>query len=91
MTGNESDSWNTIWQSQGKITVEGYIVEFAIPLSTMNFSQSDAEKTWGIEFVRFYPRETCIGFHIQYDRNNACDLCQIRPLKVLRKPNKVMP
>lgn len=82
MTGNESDSWNTIWQSQGKITDEGYIVEFAIPLSTMNFSQSDAEKTWGVEFVRFYPREHMYRIsHIQYDRNNACDLCQMQPVK----------
>ncbi len=81
MTGNESDSWNTIWQSQGKITEDGYIVEFAIPLSTMNFSQSDADKTWGVEFVRFYPREDMYRIsHIQYDRNNACDLCQMMPV-----------
>ena len=53
ITGNESDSWNAIWQSQGQITPTGYIVEMALPLSIMNFDESAGDKTWGVEFVRF--------------------------------------
>lgn len=78
MTGNESDSWNAIWQSQGQITPTGYIVEMALPLSIMNFDESAGDKTWGAEFVRFYPREDEQRIsHLTYDRDNACNLCQM--------------
>ena len=82
MTGNESDSWNTIWESKGQITASGYTVEVAIPLSTMNFDDSDGEKQWGVEFVRFLPRENVLRIsHLAYDRNNSCDLCQMGQIK----------
>jgi hypothetical protein len=78
MTGNESDSWNTVWQSAGQITETGYQVEIAIPLHALNFAQTDGVKTWGIEFVRFYPREYFYRItHVPFDRNNACALCQM--------------
>ena len=78
MTGDESDSWNAIWQSKGQLTDFGYVVEVAIPLSIMNFDDTPGDKTWGVEFVRFLPRENSLRIsHLQYDRNNACELCQM--------------
>ena len=78
MTGNESASWNGIWQSEGRITDKGYIVEIAIPLRLMNFEETNAEKRWGIEFVRFYPRADDLRIsHLPTDRDNACALCQM--------------
>lgn len=78
MTGDESDSWNAIWESAGKITDNGYIVEMAIPLRTMNFLESDGKKTWGAEFVRFYPRKDRLRIsNLPWDRNNSCFLCQM--------------
>ena len=78
MTGSESASWNGIWQSEGRITDSGYVVEFAIPLRLMNFEESVGEKRWGIEFVRFYPRADDLRIsHLPTDRNNACNLCQM--------------
>ena len=78
MTGDESDSWDAIWQSAGKIIDHGYQVEIAIPLRVMNFVESDGKKTWGAEFIRYYPREDRLRIsNSPRDRNNACDLCQI--------------
>ena len=78
MTGQESMSWNGIWESAGKITEDGYQVEIAIPLRLMNFQEKDAIKRWGIEFVRFYPRKIQHRLsHVPYDRDNSCNLCQM--------------
>ncbi|MDC8829811.1 carbohydrate binding family 9 domain-containing protein [Alteromonas gilva] len=78
MTGNESDSWNAIWESAGAINTQGYIVEMAIPLRVMNFKEGERNKIWGAEFVRFYPREERLRIaNIPLDRDNACALCQL--------------
>ena len=78
MTGNESGSWNGIWESAGQLTETGFVVEAKIPLRLMNFEQTNEEKKWGIEFVRFYPREDYYRISsVPYDRDNACELCQI--------------
>ena len=78
MTGNESSSWNGIWLSEGRVIEVGYVVEFAIPLRLMNFEESQEQKRWGIEFVRFYPRADELRIsHLPTDRDNACSLCQM--------------
>lgn len=78
MTGSESDSWNAIWESAGQITDDGYVVEMAIPLRTMNFLENDGPKKWGAEFVRFYPRKDRLRIsNLPWDRNNSCFLCQM--------------
>ena len=78
MTGKESDSWNAIWESQGQITDTGYVIEIAIPLRIMNFDERPGLKEWGIEFVRFYPRDNVYRIsHLKYDRSNSCNLCQL--------------
>jgi hypothetical protein len=78
MTGNESASWNGIWESQGRVTTDGYQVEMAIPLRLLNFEETADIKKWGIEFVRFYPRSDEYRIsHLPFDRDNACTLCQL--------------
>ena len=78
MTGGESDSWDAIWQSAGKITKQGYQVEIAIPLRILSFQEGVDEKVWGAEFVRFYPRKERLRIsNLPTDRNNACNLCQL--------------
>ncbi|WP_108946827.1 carbohydrate binding family 9 domain-containing protein [Shewanella halifaxensis] len=77
LTGNESDAWDGIWYSAAKRTESGYQVEIELPLRLLNFD-TKAEQTWGIEFIRFYPRneEHRLSSH-QIDRNNNCTLCQL--------------
>ena len=78
MTKNESDRWNAIWESAGQITDKGYIVEMALPLRIMNFEEGERSKTWGAEFVRFYPRQDNLRLsNVPYDRDNSCILCQL--------------
>lgn len=78
MTGRESDSWDGIWQSAGKIVADGYQVEIAIPLRILNFEEGSEHKTWGTELVRYYPRADRLRIsNMPLDRNNSCNLCQM--------------
>ncbi|MCP4901502.1 MAG: carbohydrate binding family 9 domain-containing protein [bacterium] len=74
----EDFSWDIIWDSAGKITDFGYVVEVAIPLNQLRFPKTSGKQTWGIELGRSYPR--AIRHRIaanRRDRNNNCLLCQI--------------
>ena len=77
----EGDSWDAIWESAGRITDEGYIVEMAIPFSSMRFQRTEGDQIWNFDAVRSYPRR--VRHHIGLfprDRNNNCYLCQAEQL-----------
>jgi len=77
ITGDVNDSWNGIWASNGKITKSGYNVEIAIPYRVLNFEDNNDLKTWAIELVRLYPRDSRLRIsHMEIDRNDDCWLCQ---------------
>ena len=74
---NEDESWDAIWSTAGRITAEGYIVEMAIPFTSIRFPRTDAEQTWGVDMVRIYPRSARHRLGLQgQDRNRNCYLCQ---------------
>jgi len=77
MTGGEDDSWDAIWDSAGRITDTGYIVEMRIPFSSLRFPRSEYGMTWGLDAVRFYPRgqRHRLALH-PLERGNNCYLCQ---------------
>ncbi|WP_170309586.1 carbohydrate binding family 9 domain-containing protein [Litorilituus lipolyticus] len=78
VTNSESDSWDGIWHSAGEINEQGYIVEMALPLRMLNFNDKLKEQTWGIELVRFYPRNQNLRIsNIQLVRGNNCEICQL--------------
>jgi hypothetical protein len=78
LTGEESDAWDGIWYSKGKLTQQGYQVEIQLPLRLFNFDDSHPLQTWGIELIRFYPRNETHRFSThQIDRNVSCQLCQL--------------
>lgn len=78
------ESWDAIWKSAGRITKEGYVVEMAIPFSSMRFERSRHDKVWGIDAVRSYPRNVRHLFSIfPWDRNNNCYMCQAEKIKGL--------
>jgi len=73
----EDESWDAIWSTAGRITAEGYIVEMAIPFTSIRFAKTDAEQTWGVDMVRIYPRDQRSRLGLQgQDRNRNCYLCQ---------------
>jgi hypothetical protein len=73
------EAWDAIWNSAGRITREGYIVEMAIPFSTLLFQRksSNREQVWGIDAVRSYPRTVRYLISLfPWDRSNNCYMCQ---------------
>lgn len=77
LEGYEDFSWDAIWESAGKITDFGYVVEIAIPFNQLRFPHGDKPLTWGFEADRSYPRNVRhrMSTHVR-DRNRNCILCQ---------------
>src|SRR6185437_7848855 len=53
--GNFDSSWDTVWDSRGRLTPQGFVVLMAIPFKSLRFS-SDKEQSWGIILNRTIPR-----------------------------------
>jgi hypothetical protein len=90
-TPNGGGEYDAIWDSDGRITEEGYIVEMAIPFSSLPFQNSEDDQIWGFDVVRSYPRT--VRHHIgafPRDRNNNCYMCQALKLVGFKevKPEK---
>lgn len=76
--GNESDTWDAIWASAGRVTESGYEVEIAIPFSSLRFPRTEGDQIWGFDALRFYPRNQRHRIASQpMDRNVSCYLCQV--------------
>jgi len=52
---NFDPSFDTVWNSAGKITDRGYVVWIAIPFRSLRFTNADPQ-TWGIVLNRGIPR-----------------------------------
>ncbi|HUP43391.1 MAG TPA: DUF5916 domain-containing protein [Thermoanaerobaculia bacterium] len=70
-------SWDAIWDSVGRITESGYVVELAIPFKQLRFPAGTGPQTWGFLASREYPRDV---FHVlrsgPIDRGRNCFVCQ---------------
>ena len=78
VSNNEDASWDALWWTAGRIDGSGYVVEMAIPFSSLRFPRSQGEQTWGFDALRFYPRDQRRRIASQpMDRNVSCYLCQI--------------
>ena len=55
-SGNFDSSWDTVWDSKGRLTHRGFVVSMAIPFKSLRFS-SDPEQSWGIILSRSIPHE----------------------------------
>jgi len=77
VTGNNDDSWNAIWDSMGAITDTGFTVEMAIPFSQIRFPGNGRLQTWGIDFMRMYPRADRHRLALNPElRGRNCSICQ---------------
>jgi len=52
---NEDPSWDAVWESEVKITDDGWIVEIKIPYSALRFP-SESVQTWGVNMFRYIQR-----------------------------------
>jgi Domain of unknown function (DUF5916) len=48
------DSFDTVWDSQGKLTGRGYVVLMSIPIRNLRFDKSS--RSWGLVLQRIIPR-----------------------------------
>lgn len=90
-TGNEDLNWDGIWNSNGRITEKGYIVEGAIPFKSLRFPNTTDVQTWRFFARRVYPRSVFRVFHnMPIDQDNACRLCQAQTFTGLQgiKPGR---
>jgi len=79
--GGEDASWDAIWSSAGRLNGEGYVVEMAIPFSSLRFKKGQQVQTWGIDILRIYPRDQRYTLKSQQvDRDLSCQLCQVSKL-----------
>ncbi len=82
VVGYEDVSWDAIWDSAGHINDDGYTVEFVIPLRAIRFSEDLEHQIWGIEFIRFYPREFRYRFSsLTRERGSPCTLCELQQIE----------
>jgi hypothetical protein len=57
--GNITFSWDNVWNSMTSIGEDTWIAEIAIPFKTLRYSAE--KKLWGINFVRFNPKDNEIS------------------------------
>ena len=78
----EDSSWDAIWDSAGKITDDGYTVEIEIPLNQLRFPNVAGKQTWGIDLLRFHPRDQRRRYSNNVlDRSVNCYLCQLSKIQ----------
>lgn len=53
--GGFDTTLEAVWDSEGRLTDEGYMVKMAIPLRSLRFPDTD-EQTWRVQFARIIPR-----------------------------------
>jgi hypothetical protein len=76
-TRNDEDAnFNIVWESEGKITEQGYQVEMSIPFSSLRFPNTE-EQTWRVNFWRNHPRDSRRQYSwAAINRDNPCFPCQ---------------
>jgi hypothetical protein len=79
-SSDEDSSPDFFWQAAGRITPQGWVLEIAIPFSSLRYPRADPQ-TWGVMLYRNHPRE----FRYQYfttrlPRGGNCFICRSNPL-----------
>ena len=86
ISGSDDFSWNAVWDAAGEINRNGYVVEMKIPLDQLRFPSGLDKQTWGIDLVRYYPRNKRHRFSNNtknYDL--SCYLCQLKKAEGFHK------
>jgi hypothetical protein len=77
----EDFSWDAIWESAGRLTADGFIVEIAIPLQQLRLPAARGPQTWGILAVREWPRDVRHRLRsVRTDPNRDCFICHFHDI-----------
>jgi len=72
----EDATYDLVYETGGRITDFGWVVEMAVPFSSLRFPENP-EQTWRMDFWRNRPRNTRYQYSwAAYDRNDPCWPCQ---------------
>jgi hypothetical protein len=76
-TANGEDiSYDIIFESSGRVTENGWVVEMAVPFASFRFPNQE-NQTWRVDFWRNRPRESRFQYSwAAYDRDESCWPCQ---------------
>ena len=75
-SGGEDGTYDMVFESDGRITEDGWVVEMAIPFASMRFPKRD-EQVWRMDFWRNRPRESRFQYSwAAYDGNESCWPCK---------------
>lgn len=80
-TGQEDASIDFVYETAGRITDTGFVVEMAIPFRSLRVPDREVQD-WGVMLVRTYPRSS--RHYLTWpsrSRNNACQICQLASLR----------
>jgi hypothetical protein len=58
---NDDYSYDALWQSDGKVTKDGYVVVVKVPFKSLRFSNAPTQ-TWGVAVGRIIPRANETSF-----------------------------
>jgi hypothetical protein len=76
----EDDGFDIVFESEGRITDDGYVVEMAIPFESLRFPDRP-EQTWRATFWRTRPRDSRDTYTwAATTRGEQCFLCQFGTL-----------
>ena len=79
--GTEDLLWDAIWDSAGRLTSDGYIVEIAVPLQQLRIPSQQGPQTWGFLAVREWPRDVQHRLRsTRTDQSRDCLVCQFHDL-----------
>jgi hypothetical protein len=82
--GSEDDfTWDGIFESGGRTTADGFVVEMAIPFQSLRFRAS-RELVWGLHLERVIPRKNEVISWMPIDRQVAGYLVQAGELRIAR-------
>ncbi|UCF04955.1 MAG: hypothetical protein JSV33_13690 [bacterium] len=75
-SNGEDGSYDMIFETAGRITDTGWVVEMAIPFESLRFPDR-AEQVWRVDFWRNRPRESRYQYSwAAYNRDENCWPCQ---------------
>ena len=75
--GAADPTWDAVWESAGRLTDTGYVVEARIPLKSLRHPDGRGPQQWGGYFERWWPRsEDARTLSMAWDRGQPCLLCQ---------------
>lgn len=79
-TSGEDIGFDLVYESDGRITEDGYEVEMSIPFSSLRFPGAPTQ-AWNLTFLRTRPRASRYQYSwTAVDRDNPCLMCQFGTL-----------